>query len=148
MKEPRRILIIEDNPGDVLLIREALQATGVEFDVQHCETVPASLQKLRSYQTSSANLPEIILMDYNLPAGTALDVLFAVKENPALSGVKTAVITSSVAPKDREQALEAGANLFVYKPSDFDQFLDSIRTAVLNLLKGPHGSFRKLNETH
>jgi CheY-like chemotaxis protein len=83
-------------------------------------------------------MPDVILLDYNLPAGTALDILGAVKGNPALSGVKTAVVTCSVAPRDREQALAAGADLFVYKPSDFDQFMDSIRSAVLTLLDQPH----------
>ena len=133
----RKLLIIEDNPGDVVLIGEALESTGIDFRLQHCETAIAALQTVRGYETASKDVPDIILLDYNLPAGTALDILLAIKENPSLSGVKTAVVTCSVAPKDREQALEAGADLFVYKPSDFDQFLESIRTAVLTLLDQP-----------
>jgi CheY-like chemotaxis protein len=134
----RKLLIVEDNPGDVTLIGEALEGTGIDFQVQHCETAIAALQLIRGYEPAGKDMPDVILLDYNLPAGTALDILGAVKGNPALSGVKTAVVTCSVAPRDREQALAAGADLFVYKPSDFDQFMDSIRTAVLTLLDQPH----------
>jgi two-component system response regulator len=129
----RRILLIEDNPGDVLLIREALRLKGIDFELEHIETADAGVRAVRNYDPN-AGTPELILLDYNLPAGTARDVLLAMKENSAWKNVRKAVLTCSVSPRDREEAFAAGADTFVYKPADFDQFMENVGTAAWNLL--------------
>ena len=86
------------------------------------------------YDAGSPDMPELILLDYNLPGGTARDVLAAIQRNSALAGVKKAVLTCSVAPSDREHALAAGADVFIFKPADLDQFLRDIGSAVVDLL--------------
>ena len=131
----RKILLIEDNPGDVLLIREALRLKGIDFELEHIATADAGVRAVRDFDPN-AGTPELILLDYNLPAGTARDVLLAMKENSAWTGVRKAVLTCSVSPRDREEALAAGADTFVYKPADFDQFMENVGTAAWNLLNG------------
>jgi two-component system, chemotaxis family, response regulator Rcp1 len=134
-KQARKILIVEDNPGDVRLIREALRCAGIESEIQHQETADAGVRTVLGYQSGAKDVPELILLDYNLPAGTARDVLAAIQTNPALLGVKKAVLTCSVAPSDREHALAAGADVFMNKPADLDEFLNEIGSAVLDLLE-------------
>ncbi|MCU1291292.1 MAG: response regulator receiver protein [Bryobacterales bacterium] len=130
----RKILIVEDNPGDLRLIREALRSKGIKSEIEHYETADAGVRVVRSYRADAVNLPEVILLDFNLPAGTAREVLIAIQDNPALANAKKAVLTCSVAPKDREQALAAGADVFVYKPSELDDFLNDVGSAVQTLL--------------
>jgi CheY-like chemotaxis protein len=121
----------------VRLIREALRLKGLNFEIEHSATAEGGVRIVQSYQSSSASVPEVILLDYNLPGGTACDILAAIKKNPTLDGVRKAVLTCSVAPKDREQVLSAGADIFVFKPSNFDDFVNNVGTAVLDLLNRP-----------
>ena len=134
MPERVRILIVEDNPADVRLVREALRHRGIDSDIEHYETAAAGVRAVQSIDANTAKLPDVILLDYNLPAGTARDVLLAIRKNPVLTGIKKAVLTCSVAPKDREHAFEAGADLFVFKPATLDQFLEDVGSAIQSLL--------------
>lgn len=136
MPDRVRILLVEDNPADVRLIREALRCKAITFEIEHCETASAGIKAVQRMDRETADLPDIILLDYNLPAGTARDVLLAIRANPALSRAKKAVLTCSVAPKDREDAFEAGADLYVFKPSTLDEFLEDVGNAVSQLMAG------------
>lgn len=136
MPKDLKILIIEDNPGDVLLIREAISAAGIAAQVKHCETAQAGIDQIRSYREHTEDIPDVILLDYNLPGGTACEMLGAARDNPALKQSKKAVLTCSVAPRDRDQSLAAGADMFVFKPSDLDGFLTSVGAAVRQLMDG------------
>lgn len=79
--------------------------------------------------------PDLMLLDYNLPRGDARTVLQATANNPALARMRKAVVTSSLAPKDREEALRFGADAFVCKPADLDAFIRDIGGAIVELLK-------------
>lgn len=116
------------------MIREALRANGINFEVEHYDTADAGVRVVRRYQPDSATLPQLILLDYNLPGGTARDILRAVKDNPALTTAKKAVLTCSAAPQDRVEALAAGADIFLYKPADFDSFINDIGSAIAALI--------------
>jgi CheY-like chemotaxis protein len=131
-----RILIVEDNAADVRLVQEALIQKGIEAEIQHIETAYAATAAIKDITADSPLRPSLILLDYSLPGGTAGDILLAIRNNHALDGVPKAVLTCSVAPKDREDALRAGADLFVYKPADLDQFLNDVGSAVSSLLEG------------
>lgn len=128
------ILLIEDNPGDVELIKECLRSRGIRYELTHCETVDAALQLVRSYGAEGAKVPDLMLLDYNLPRGEARTVLQATGSNPALARMRKAVVTSSLAPKDREEALGFGADVFVCKPADLDAFLTDVGGAIAKLL--------------
>ncbi|MBV9266287.1 MAG: response regulator [Acidobacteriaceae bacterium] len=127
------ILVIEDNPGDVRLIQEALRSQTVSFRMTHYDTADRALKAVHRYQPGAADVPDIMLVDFNLPAGNATDILIAAAKNPALARIKKAVMTSSVAPKDRDQAILHGADCFIFKPADLDGFLNEVGGALRTL---------------
>ncbi len=133
-QEVSNILLIEDNPGDVELIKECLRSRGIRYELTHCETVDSALQLVASYRADGARVPDLMLLDYNLPRGEARTVLQAIGSNPALAQMRKAVVTSSLAPKDREEALRFGADAFVCKPADLDAFLADVGGAIVELL--------------
>ena len=132
---PHRILLIEDNPGDVRLIKEALRVHAVDFQLTQIEKADDAIRTVNGYQANDPALPDLILLDYNLPRGDAADVLTAVAKNPALQRIPKAVVTSSLAPKDREQAMRLGANCFINKPPDLDGFLTEVGASIAALLR-------------
>lgn len=132
-ESPYKILVVEDNPGDVILIEECLRCTGVAFEMTHCDNVSAALKTLSTYEAGEA-VPDLVLLDYNLPGGDGRDILRAAVGKPALLRTRFAVISSSLSPRDREDALESGAEQFIYKPSDLDSFFAQVGAAILELL--------------
>ena len=129
-----RILVIEDNPGDLRLIREAMQFYKIDYSLRHYDTADAAVQAVHDYQPAQPDVPDLILIDYNIPRGDARDVLSAISANPALSGIPAAVITSSVSPQDREQAMALGARCFIVKPARLDPFLQQVGSTISDLL--------------
>ncbi len=130
----RHVLLVEDNRGDVWLIEECLRQRGIPYRLTHSETVDIAISIVNRYQMSDPDIPDLILLDYNLPRGDALSVLAAAKRNPALARTPKAVITSSVAPKDQQDCLHAGADAFIYKPGDLDGFLTQVGGKIAELL--------------
>ena len=129
-----RILLIEDNPGDVRLIHECLRAQGIDYQLTHCETVDSAIQRVRAYGLEGEDVPDLILLDYNLPRGEARTVISAAMENPVLGATPKAVVTSSVSPRDKQEALRNGADCFIYKPADLDAFLTEVGGKIAELL--------------
>jgi CheY-like chemotaxis protein len=131
---PYKILLVEDNPGDVLLIQESLGSQDIPYEITHCETIKSALQTVSGYRLNDPGVPDLLLFDYNLPGGDARDVIRAAVANPALAAARKAVITSSLSPRDREDALQTGAECFIYKPADLDLFLSEVGKAIVRLL--------------
>jgi len=131
----RRILLVEDNPGDLRLVAEALTQRGIDFELRHYEKADDAVRAIENCGRDGKELPELILVDYNLPCGDARDVLTAAAGNPALAGVPRAVVTSSLAPQDREHALRLGARSFIYKPVTLDDFLEEVGGSIAALLE-------------
>jgi two-component system response regulator len=129
-----RILLVEDNPGDVRLIQESLRVHRVEYHLVHVEKADDAIRTVNEYGSGGVEVPDLILLDYNLPRGDAVDVLSAVSRNPALAKVPKVVVTSSLAPKDREQALRLGAHCFINKPPDLEGFLREVGGTIASLL--------------
>lgn len=142
-RQPHRIFVVEDNPGDVRLLREALRLRSLDCQLIHYDTASDAIKALERFGSGGPDIPDLILLDFNVPRGDARDILAASAKNPALLGVPTAVMTSSVAPQDREQAMRLGAQCFIIKPSHLDEFLSEVGGAVAQLL-APRGSFAKI----
>jgi chemotaxis family two-component system response regulator Rcp1 len=135
MRQPAyKILLVEDNPGDVLLIKESLRSQNIAYEITHCETVKSALQTVSGYRMNDQSIPDLLLLDYNLPGGDARSVIQAAVANSALASTRKAVITSSLSPRDRADALQTGAECFIYKPADLDLFLSQVGNAVVKLL--------------
>lgn len=129
-----KILLVEDNPGDVLLIQEALDAAHLCFELTHCDSVQAALRTISMYVSEDITVPDLLLLDYNLPGGDAREVLKAATTNPKLMQTRKAVITSSMSPHDREDALQNGAECVIPKPAELDLFLGEVGGAISRLL--------------
>ncbi|MDQ2777216.1 MAG: response regulator [Acidobacteriota bacterium] len=135
-QETVHLLVVEDNPGDVRLIEEALQIHGIRYRMTHCETAEDGVRTVNGYGEHSKDIPALLLLDFNLPAGEARDVLVAAGNNQVLKDMRKAVVTSSVAPRDRDAAFQFGADSFIFKPADLDTFLKEVGGAILKLING------------
>jgi CheY-like chemotaxis protein len=126
-----RIVLIEDNPSDVLLVRkaleEALQKKGIAVDLTCFEDGQKALNGL-SKQGRKA--PDLILLDLNLPKTEGVDVLRAVRSMPNLAGVPVVILTSSASPTDIHRTGLLGAARYIAKPSELDDFMREVGRGV------------------
>ena len=126
---PARILIVEDNPGDIRLIREAFQEANVhgtyEFIVAKDGAEALDFLHKRGVFGGAAK-PDILTLDLNLPKKNGREVLQEIKNDPILKGIPVVVFSSSSSPQDIEDAYRHYANCYVTKPSDLDEFFASI----------------------
>jgi CheY-like chemotaxis protein len=126
---PLEILLVEDNPGDVRLTREALKDGKVLTSLHVVEDGAAALDFLyRRGKFSEAPRPDLILLDLNLPKKDGREVLATIKSDAALHLIPVVVLTTSKAEEDLLKAYNLNANCYITKPVDFDQFIRIVRT--------------------
>lgn len=131
-----RILLAEDNPGDVLLFREALRVCKVAHELTVADDGEKALKLLEKAGTAEGGTrPDLIVLDVNLPRRSGQEILRWVRGNPTLAGVPVIILTSSASPDDRTKAMESGANLYVQKSSDLDEIFE-IGNTIQGLLQG------------
>ena len=121
------ILLVEDNPGDVRLTREAFRDTRINNHlsvVGDGEEAMAFLRREGAY--SDAPRPDIILLDLNLPRKSGREVLEEVKTDPKLRSIPVLVMTTSEAEGDILDSYNHHANAYVTKPVDLDRFIDVV----------------------
>lgn len=123
---PRRaldVLLVEDDPGDVVIAREALLAGRLESRLTVVpDGVEAMLYLRREHNYVDAERPDLILLDLNLPRKSGHEVLAEVKSDPVLRRIPVVVLTTSAAAEDVALSYDLHANVFVTKPVDFDHF--------------------------
>lgn len=126
--EPAQILLVEDNPGDVLLTREALAEARVANELSVARDGEEALRFLRrEAEHAESPRPDIILLDLNLPRKGGREVLEEIKADPALKRIPVIVLTTSAAEQDILQTYDLHANSYVTKPLDVDEFLAAVR---------------------
>jgi two-component system response regulator len=126
---PIQILLVEDNPGDVELTREALHDTKVHMELSVVQDgVEAMAFLRREGRYADAPRPDLILLDLNLPRKDGRGVLSEVKADPVLRHIPVVVLTSSQAEQDIVRAYDLHANCYVTKPVDLDQFVKIVRS--------------------
>ena len=118
-----RILLAEDNPADVYLIREALREHGVESPVSVAPDGRHVLQLIAKAEPGEIHELGLIILDLNLPLHDGIEILQELRNSQELSGVPVVVLTSSDSPRDRVTASELGAACYLRKPSNLEQFL-------------------------
>jgi CheY-like chemotaxis protein len=127
------ILLIEDNKGDVLLTEVALQSTGMPFLLSVLYDGKEAFDYLDKIETiAPENMPDIILLDINLPKINGLELLKFIKQNDKLKKIPVIILTTSSSQNDVDIAYANHASLFITKPSEMDEFLNAI-TAILKL---------------
>ena len=122
---PIQILLAEDNPGDVFLIREALREQGLEYELSVVEDGEAAVSFVcREGAYAEAARPDLILLDLNLPKYGGREILRRVREIPELAHVPVAILSSSDWPKDRLDTAALGANCYIQKPFSLEEFME------------------------
>jgi CheY-like chemotaxis protein len=120
---PLDFLLVEDDPGDVMIAREALKESQLESRLTVVPDGDAALAYLRrENEYEAATRPDLILLDLNLPGRTGHEVLAEVKADSTLRKIPVVVLTTSGAPEDVARSYDLHANVFVTKPVDFDHF--------------------------
>jgi chemotaxis family two-component system response regulator Rcp1 len=123
------ILLAEDNPGDVKLTRKALDQGSLLNNLHVVEDGVEAMQYLqREGEYADAPLPDLVLLDLNMPRKDGREVLKEIKEDEQLCRIPVVVLTSSEAEEDVARSYELHANAYLTKPVDFDGFLEVINT--------------------
>jgi CheY-like chemotaxis protein len=123
-----QILLVEDDPGDVLITREAFAENKVRNHLSVVSDGEAAMAFLRREgQFASAPRPDLILLDLNLPRKAGHEVLAEVKSDADLQRIPVVILTTSDAEEDILRSYDLHANAYVTKPVDFDRFLDVVR---------------------
>ena len=122
------ILLIEDNPVDILAIRHGLQENNISCKLNVVEDGEEAIDFLyRRNKYETVQPPDLILLDLNLPKKSGREVLAEVKENPEFSHIPVIVLTTSEADKDILISYELHANCFITKPVGLHQFTELIK---------------------
>jgi len=129
MTRPFRALLVEDNPGDVDLTRETLEASKLKIDISVAiDGVQALAMLRRQGEFEGGDLPDLILLDLNLPKLGGREVLAAIKQDTLLHTIPVVILTSSDAEQDILKSYELGANCYVTKPVGLQAFQSIVRS--------------------
>lgn len=132
MANPVRLLIVEDNPGDVRLVREIFRelTTPVDFHVAN-----DGEEALCFLQNASQSIPDLILLDLNLPRKNGLELLKEIKGNAAWKTIPVIVLTSSQAEQDVITSYNLHANAYIVKSIDLEQLTQVVQALEAFWLK-------------
>ena len=126
--KPISVLLVEDDPGDVVLVTEAFEHNKVHNDLHTVQDGVEALQFLRQEPPyADAPVPDLILLDLNLPRKDGREVLEEVKADERLRRIPVVVLTTSKAEEDVLRSYDLHANAYVTKPVDFDRFIEVVR---------------------
>ena len=127
--KPVEILLVEDNPGDRELAIEALRDSKVKNNLHIAEDGEEAIEFLKnSKKNPDYIMPDLILLDLNLPKKDGREVLEEIKADPELKSIPVVVLTTSRAEEDVLKSYNLHANCFISKPLDFNQFVEVIKS--------------------
>ena len=123
--QPISVLLVEDDPGDVVLIEEA-------FEHNKVRNTPEDRRRRRRgdgvpARSEAPTGPDLVLLDLNLPRKDGREVLAEIKSDPALRSIPVVVLTTSKAEEDILRTYDLHANAYVTKPVDFNRFIEVVR---------------------
>jgi two-component system response regulator len=121
---PIKILLVEDNPGDVILTQEAFFESRLSIMLETVENAEDALAYLRNDDKA---VPDLVLMDINLPGMSGLEALTAIKEDLHLRRIPVVILTTSSSDQDVLHAYDHFANCYITKPVQFEDFQNVIK---------------------
>jgi CheY-like chemotaxis protein len=123
------ILLVEDNPGDVRLTKEALKDAKVINEIYVAKDGVEAMEFLHKQGSfTEAPIPDMILLDLNLPRKDGREVLAEIKKDPKLKHIPVIVLTTSKADEDIIKTYNLHANAYITKPVDLNRFVEIIHT--------------------
>jgi CheY-like chemotaxis protein len=130
--KPVRILVVEDNAGDVYLVKKTLEERRIHFELI---CYADGEQAIRALEQEDMVLPDLILVDLNLPRREGFEVLQMIRSKPSMLGVPVGILTSSNAAKDRHRVALAGrGERYIHKPTMLEEFLEQVGQAIEEML--------------
>ena len=127
----RTILIVDDNPDDIEITRVVLAATGRKEKLEAVRSGAAALHRLRSGE----DLPVLILLDLKTPGMSGIDTLRQIRIDERLKHIPLIMVTASSFGPDEQDAYDAGADAFLYKAFDLDEFGRNLNSLLERFLK-------------
>lgn len=139
--KPIHILLVEDNEGDIVLTRDALEEYKIATNTSIARDGKAAIELLDElWQKGPVFLPDLILLDINLPKKNGQEVLHAIKTDDRFKDIPVIMLTTSSSQEDILRAYQNHANCFITKPVEADQFLEvvsSIENFWISIVKLP-----------
>lgn len=137
---PRRVFLVEDNEADANLVKEVFRSLSLPCEISHYTTVQEGVAAAQREGQNNSGVPDIILVDHNLPGGDGLEVLAAIAENPNLRDVPKAILSSFVLPEEIKRAEKLGSRCVISKPVSLHEFLREVGSGISMLLSGAQAS--------
>ncbi|MDX2152854.1 MAG: response regulator [Bryobacteraceae bacterium] len=124
MARRTRVTVMEDNPGDIELLRMAI--AGAHFD---CEMTVVgdggeAMARVQDWRSGRVEPPDLLVLDLNLPKSEGLEILAAIRAERRLQGLPVAVLSSSSSQRDKQALEHLGIAAYLTKPADLDEYLD------------------------
>lgn len=127
--DPTEVLLVEDTPGDARLVQEAFTSIDSEATLHTVTEGEEAIDVLKQRRNGeSASLPELVLVDLNLPGVDGCDVLELIRADSQLQSLPVIMLTSSKAADDVRRCYDAHANAYLTKPTDLDEFVSLVET--------------------
>ncbi len=140
MQKRFHILLVEDNAADIYLFRRALQRAGLIFEMTVIDDGGRALAFAKTdTKRTATRVPDLLVLDLNLPKIGGCEILEALRQNPDLSELTVAVMTSSAASQDFDKCAELGVGRYIIKPLDLDEFLQIGKVVKEVLLESKPG---------
>jgi DNA-binding response OmpR family regulator len=117
------ILLVEDNPADALLVEEALNEHQVKAELLVLGDGEKAIQFVERFDMAATPCPRLVILDLNLPKRSGKDVLRCIRNTAQWNHVPVVILSSSNAPDDRRETARLGANQYIRKPSELEEFL-------------------------
>ena len=135
--QPRRasILLVEDNPADVTLVREALEEHGVEGELLVVRDGETALGLIQEIESEALKCPDLFIVDLNIPKKPGREVIEHMRQSATFDQALIAVLSSSASARDQEDARRLRVTRYIRKPSRLDEFLSL--GAVFKAMLGP-----------
>ena len=125
------VLLVEDDPGDILMTREAFQHYKIRNQLHVVTDGEQALEYLHQKgDYAGAPRPGLVLLDLNLPRRDGLEVLADLKQDPVLRVIPVVILTTSQAEEDILRSYSLHANAYISKPVDFERFIEVISQIV------------------
>ncbi|RQG98654.1 response regulator [Natrarchaeobius oligotrophus] len=131
VEEPIEILLVEDNPGDVRLTREAFKELSVDVELCVATDGKEALDLLSERRdVRPASVPDLVLLDLNLPRMDGFEFLRKIEEMPPFGQLPVLILTSSTASEDVLESYDLAANAYLTKPTGPDEYTSMVRSVV------------------
>jgi CheY-like chemotaxis protein len=131
--QPAQIFIVEDNDPDVFLVEEALRSQEIPAYFRRSHDSEEAIERLS--QLEAGGLPDLIIVDLNLPKINGLEILKHIRSLQQFDNIPVLILTSSQSLADRTLARKLGADAYIAKPPTLPEFLSAVGTGIHNLLR-------------